>query len=95
MTAMTPRAFRSLFAEFAAPSWRAWNAIDDVLWGQPTDDAALVRRLTGRSTLPTHPSELWCAAGRGGVKSRFAGRICAYGPCGAEHWRVAGESHVV
>ena len=30
---MTHRQFRNLFPEFTAPSWRAWNSVEDCLFG--------------------------------------------------------------
>src|SRR5262245_48987475 len=65
--AMTHRQFRNLFSEFTAPSWRAWNSVEDCLFGLDPEDPALMRRITGRTTLPTAPaSELWAIVGRGG-----------------------------
>src|SRR5205823_3647213 len=69
---MTPREFRALFPEFSAPSWAAWNSIEDAIFGLAPDDADLVRRLTGRAALPTaQVSEFWAVKGRGGGGSRF------------------------
>jgi hypothetical protein len=89
---MTHRQFRNLFPEFSAPSWRAWNGVEDCLFGVEPEDAAFVRRVTGRTTLPSAPvSELWAIVGRGGGKSRFVGRLACYFAAGREYRRVAGE----
>jgi hypothetical protein len=89
---MTPREFRALFLEFGAPSWRAWNSVEDVVFGAAPDDPALVRRLTGRTTLPTtQVAEVWPIVGRGGGKSRWDARLACYVACGREYPRVPGE----
>lgn len=91
---MTPREFRSLFPEFSAPSWHAWNCIEDVVFGYEPDDVELVLRLTGRTALPPGPaSEEWDIVGRGAGKSRAKGRRAAYVACGKEY-RLAPGEHV-
>lgn len=53
------------------PSWRPWRSVIAAALGHRPEDAALVRRVTGRRSLPTRPAkELWCVVGRGGGKSR-------------------------
>jgi len=63
----------STFIRRALPgdSWRPWRSVIAAALGKPPEDAALVRRVTGRKHLPTRPvKELWCVVGRGGGKSR-------------------------
>jgi hypothetical protein len=89
---VTPTEFRRLFSEFAAPSWRAWNDIDAAIFGMPPDDADLVRRVTGRSSLPrAQVSEAWIVKGRGGGGSRFVSRLAAYMGTGRSYTTAPGE----
>jgi hypothetical protein len=91
---MTARQFRALFPEFGAPSWAPWNAVEDAIFGVSLDPepAALVRRLTGRTTLPAAPvAEFWGIAGRGSGKSRVAGRLAAFLGCARSYRLAPGE----
>ena len=75
----TPAQFRSLWPEFAAPSWAPWASIEDAVFGVEPEDGELVRKVTGRQTLPTSPvSEVWAIVGRGGGKSRWCARLAVY-----------------
>ena len=88
----TPRAFRRLFPEFAAPSWAAWGAIEDTIFGRRPSDPELVRRVTGRAVLPDAPvQEAWVIAGRGSGKSRFVARLAAFFACAQRYERAPGE----
>jgi hypothetical protein len=89
---MTHREFRALFPEFAAPSWAAWNSVEDCIFGVEPEDGALVRRLTGRTALPSAPvSEFWAIKGRGGGGSRFVARLACYFAAGRQHQIAPGE----
>jgi hypothetical protein len=89
---VTPREFRALFPEFSAVSWRSWNCVEDVVFGHEPDDPDLVRRITGRQTLPMAPvAEVWPIVGRGGGKSRWDARLACYVACGRTYPRVPGE----
>lgn len=88
----SPRDFRALWPEFDAESWAVWASIEDAAFGLPPEDAAFVRRVTGRATLPTAPvSEVWAIVGRGGGKSRWAARLAVYFATGRTYRRVPGE----
>lgn len=89
---ITPQAFRRLFPEFAAPSWAAWASIEDAIFGRPPADPDLVRRLTGRTVLPSAPvAEAWIIAGRAAGKSRVAARLAAYFAAARTYQRAPGE----
>jgi hypothetical protein len=89
---MTHREFRALFPEFNAPSWATWNAIEDAIHGAEPTDVELVKRITGRSELPSSPvSEFWAVKGRGGGGSRFCARTAAYFACGRSYRLAPGE----
>lgn len=89
---ITPRAFRRLFPEFSAPSWAAWASIEDAIFGRRPSDPALVRRVTGRTVLPTAPvAEAWIIAGRGSGKSRFVARLAAFLATARTYARAPGE----
>ncbi len=89
---MSPREFRALWREFSAPSWRAWNSIEDAVFGIEPEDSALVRQLTGRTSLPSAPvAELIAIAGRGAGKSRFVGRLAVYFATARRYRLVPGE----
>ncbi|HXG71555.1 MAG TPA: hypothetical protein VNJ04_13195 [Gemmatimonadaceae bacterium] len=90
---MTSREFRVLFPEFNAPSWSAWNAIDDAVFGLEPSDRALVERVTGRTVLPSAPiAELWMVKGRGGGGSRFTARTATFFATARDYRRAAGEN---
>jgi len=86
------REWRRLFPEFQAESWAGWNCVDDLLNGLAPDDPELARVLTARTMLPSTPvAELWAIAGRGGGKSRFAGRTLVYRATSRTYRRAPGE----
>ena len=88
----TPRAFRRLWSEFDADSWRGWGAIEDAVFGLSPADPELVRKVTGRTVLPTSPvAELWAIVGRGGGKSRWSARLAVYFATGRKYKRAPGE----
>lgn len=63
----------STFVKRALPgdTWRPWRSVIAAALGHRPEDPALVRRVTGRRTLPPRPvKELWAVVGRGGGKSR-------------------------
>lgn len=77
---------RELFMRFfPAPSWAAWRAAITALFGlAPTSDeeAAIIRRCTGRSALPTEPArEVLALCGRRGGKSLFAAFVAVWFAC--------------
>ena len=89
---MTHREFRMLFPEFGCPSWQPWNAIEDAVFGVEPSDVELVRRVTGRTVLPTKPvAEFWAVKGRGGGGSRFTARLACGIGASREFRRVPGE----
>ena len=76
----------ALFAPWFTPEapWWAWRAFLAVLFGLPLsgDEAASVRRHTGRQALPTAPArEAWLVVGRRGGKSRIAALVAVYLAC--------------
>jgi len=63
------------------PSWAAWRAWLCAVLGLPMSEAeaAIFRRCTGRTTLPTAPCrEVWTIAGRRSGKSRIAAFITVF-----------------
>lgn len=94
MKATDPRTFRALWPEFAEPSWRGWNAIENAAFALPLDpeDRALVANVTGGRALPSDPvKEVWAAVGRGGGKSRWTARLGVYFALGRSYRRAPGE----
>ena len=62
------------------------------MFGVAPSDPDLVRRVTGRSVLPSRPvAELWAIKGRGGGGSRFGARLACYFACGRTYRLVPGE----
>jgi len=57
-------------------SWNAWRQVAAVLDGQPVGDETLWRSIAG-ARMPSIPSELYAAVGRGGGKSEFAAIVAA------------------
>jgi hypothetical protein len=75
-------------ASFAGESWHAWRAFLAALFALPMDDemAALYRKHTGRTALPTAPArEAWVIVGRRGGKSRMAALLATYVACFRDH----------
>jgi hypothetical protein len=82
VTILDAMADAALFAPwFSAPSWAPWRAFLAALFALPMGegDAALYRRCTGRTTVPTSPArEAWVIAGRRAGKSRIAALVAVY-----------------
>lgn len=76
---------KALFgAVFSGETWSAWRALLVALFGlAPTpEQAELIRRCTGRTTVPTVPAkELFCIVGRRGGKSRMAAALAVFLAC--------------
>ena len=85
---------------FHVASWSAWRAFLAAVFGlnaSPTE-ATVIRRCTGRQTLPTTPArEVFCIVGRRGGKSRIAALVALYLACFRDYRQVLapGERGVV
>jgi hypothetical protein len=86
---------------FEAESFWTWHCVAKLVSGERLDrrEAALFRRCTGRSTLPTKPvRRLIVIAGRRGGKDRFASAVAVHRAALAADWKQVlspGEAAVV
>jgi hypothetical protein len=87
------RQFLALFgARFLSASWSPWLSILDATFGETPADPDLVRRVTGRTSLPTEPvRELWAVVGRRGGKSQIAALIAIFLSCFRTYELAPGE----
>lgn len=86
-----PRLFGSLFQGL---TWFAWQAFLAAVFGLLTSDkeAALIRRCTGRKTLPAKQArEAWVIVGRRGGKSRIAAMLAVFLACFRDYSSVLSE----
>lgn len=85
--------------EFGNSAWAAWRAFACALFGITPHEAGaadIIRRCTGRSTLPTFPArEGWLVVGRRGGKSRIAALLAVFLACFRKYRLASGERGVV
>jgi hypothetical protein len=79
---------------FGGPSWAAWRAVAAAIDGLPPESdeaAALIRRCTGRTTLPSSPaSEVFVPVGRRGGKDRFTSLVVVARACFRDYSDILG-----
>jgi Terminase large subunit, ATPase domain len=83
-----------LWPDFTAESWQSWRSVLAVVDGTPERcaDPDLVRRISGRETLPPGPfRELWGICGRRAGKSRITAAIAIHRACFVPYQLAPGE----
>jgi hypothetical protein len=83
---------------FKGPSWDSWRAFLGAIFALPVPEASadIVRRCTGRESLPVKPArEAWMVVGRRGGKSRIAAFLAIYMACFRRYTLAGGERGIV